>query len=358
MAELAHRADFHDVGLDLNYRSGVNIIRASEAALGHNRGRSPAPGLPPGEVVIARVGGALDEHAAEVVRVVHDLFDQGVPAERIGILYPSRGPVLEAVLEQLALSELPYLYERDEALPTGTLSRLIQRCASRAVVNGQIHLTNATSKAAAEDVIRRTQAPTVLDLERDLLSIRREAGLVPPPSRLHLARELQRSVDTPASTSDDIARPWLAALIDRLDLGEISVRHPDRDNARALSRLEALVEGDEYTIADLAAGVEVVGKLMLTTYHSAKGRQFRAVILPGLVNGLVPRQINVRGNWRTPIGAELDEQRRAFFVAVSRAESYAHLITGPGYFTTNGYWRSDGPSDFVVAVEAAIASSA
>ncbi|MCX5443865.1 3'-5' exonuclease [Streptomyces sp. NBC_00063] len=101
-------------------------------------------------------------------------------------------------------------------------------------------------------------------------------------------------------------------------------------------------------LQDLAQGEEVIGKILLTTYHSAKGREFDTVILPGLLNGIIPRNVADRGKWRQPTAKELAEQRRTFYVALTRAESRLHLIYGPGYHTRNGYWRPDGPSDFLI----------
>ncbi|MER7878379.1 3'-5' exonuclease [Streptomyces solisilvae] len=104
-------------------------------------------------------------------------------------------------------------------------------------------------------------------------------------------------------------------------------------------------------LQDLAQGEEVLGKILLSTYHSAKGREFDTVILPGLQNGIIPRNVAERGRWRAPNAKELAEQRRTFYVALTRAERTLHLIYGPGYHTKSGYWRPDGPSDFLTEME-------
>jgi DNA helicase-2/ATP-dependent DNA helicase PcrA len=87
---------------------------------------------------------------------------------------------------------------------------------------------------------------------------------------------------------------------------------------------------------------------LVTTYHSSKGREFDTVILPGLLNGILPHDVAERGRWRSPSPKELAEQRRSFYVALTRAEHSVRLIVGPGYHTKNGYWISKGPSSLVV----------
>jgi len=63
-------------------------------------------------------------------------------------------------------------------------------------------------------------------------------------------------------------------------------------------------------MAELAGG-RAPGRLVLTTYHSVKGREFSAVVLPGLVEGLVPFYFADRG-----ISAQdLETARRLFYAA-------------------------------------------
>lgn len=356
---LAARADVLDIELDINYRSGPEIIRASEAALGRTgRGRRAIDGALPGNVAIVPVDGALDAHAVELSRLIDSRLTDGVAAEKIAVLYPARGVILDALLTELDRTHLAYLHERDDQLPSGSMSRFIQRCASRAVMSAQIHRCLGGQDDLAGEILQRSEAPSLFALDRDLRQLRAEASRPLVTSRLAVLRQLQRSLDpTEPSWPEDPALPWLERLDEQLELADVGANHPDRQNVEALAHLGRCCQSNRLVLQDLAAGVEVLGKVVVTTYHSAKGREFDTVILPGLLNGLVPRDVNVGGRWRPAAGAELSEQRRGFYVAVSRAETHLYLLTGPGYYTAGGYWISKGPSDFLVEMDAHLRAS-
>ncbi|GHE59816.1 hypothetical protein GCM10018771_46930 [Streptomyces cellulosae] len=346
LTALAERGDFRDLPLDVNYRSGQKIIVAAEAALGTTRERRARDGAPPGSVNFHPVEEGFDDHARLVCDLAQQAEQQQVRPERIAILYPQRGPLLDALLDELTRREINFLYERDDKLPAGTLSRFVQRCASRAVTNYQIHTASADERP---DMLRRAEAPPLAQLEHTLTTLRTEAQLPPPSSRLALLRTLQTCLDPqPPYPLDASAYDWLQQLRASLTLDAIAEQHPDKDNNTSLGELAALCRSKGLVLQDLAQGEEVIGKILLTTYHSAKGREFDTVILPGLLNGIIPRNVADRGKWRQPTVKELAEQRRTFYVALTRAESTLHLIYGPGYHTKNGYWRSDGPSDFLI----------
>jgi DNA helicase-2/ATP-dependent DNA helicase PcrA len=345
LTALAGRDDFRDLPLEVNYRSGQNIITHAEAALGEVRGRRARDGASPGEVNAKVVEGGLDDHARVACNLAEQAQRQHVRPERIAILYPQRGPLLDALLTELTRRGLDFLHERDDKLPAGTLSRFIQRCASRAVTNYQIHAASAEDRPS---MLRGAEAPRLAALERALKKLRTEAQVPPPASRLTLLRALQICLDPqPLYPTSAPAHDWLQQLRDCLTLDEIAEHHPDSDNTTSLDEFARLCQTKGLLLQDLAQGEQVLGKILLTTYHAAKGREFDTVILPGLLNGIIPRRINHRGQWRDPNPKELAEQRRAFYVALTRAESALHLIYGPGYHTKNGYWRPDGPSDFV-----------
>ncbi|MFG1824250.1 ATP-dependent helicase [Microbispora bryophytorum] len=346
LTALAARDDFRDLELDVNYRSGQDIITAAEAALGTPRGRRARDGAPPGDVNIEQVDGGLEDHARLACDLTQQAQHRQISLEQIAILYPQKGPLLDALRSELTRRQLDFLHERDDKLPDGTLSRFIQRCASRAVTNYQIHTAPDTDRS---DMLRRTEAPSLAALARALITLRTEAHLPPPASRLSLPRALQTCLDPqPPYPAGAPAHDWLRQLRADLALDAVAASHPDQDNATSLDELAHLCRSENLALQDLAQGEEVIGKILLTTYHAAKGREFDTVILPGLLNGIIPRDIPDRGRWRSPTAKELAEQRRTFYVALTRAETTMHLIVGSGYHTKNGYWLSKGPSDFVI----------
>lgn len=346
LTALADRDDFRNLELDVNYRSGQDIITAAEAALGMPRGRRARDGAPPGDVSLERVEGGLNDHA----RLACDLAEQAqyrqVNPERIAILYPQRGPLLDALHGELARRKMNFLHEREDKLPVGSLSRFVQRCASRAVTSYQIH---SATNSERPDMLRRAEAPSLAALARALATLRTEAHVRPVASRLSLPRALQTCLDPqPPYPVDAPADDWLHQLRAGLDLDAVAASHPDQDNTTSLDDLADLCRSKNLMLQDLAQGEQVIGKVLLTTYHAAKGREFDTVILPGLLKGIIPRNVPDRGGWRSPREKELAEQRRTFYVALTRATTTLHLIVGPGYHTKNGYWRHEGPSDFVI----------
>ena len=68
--------------------------------------------------------------------------------------------------------------------------------------------------------------------------------------------------------------------------------------------------------------------LILSTIHSAKGREWRAVLVLNVVDGCIPSDM------ATGSSAEIEEERRVLYVAMTRARDQLHLIRPRRFYTT------------------------
>jgi DNA helicase-2/ATP-dependent DNA helicase PcrA len=88
------------------------------------------------------------------------------------------------------------------------------------------------------------------------------------------------------------------------------------------------------------------GSLVLSTIHSAKGLEWSVVFVPHLLDGLFPSDRSV-GDLE-----ELEEERRLFYVACTRAKNALYL-TMPASFSSWGVWFTL-PSRFLAEVDHAL----
>ena len=67
--------------------------------------------------------------------------------------------------------------------------------------------------------------------------------------------------------------------------------------------------------------------LILSTIHSAKGQEWRSVFVLNVVDGCIPSDLG------TGTAAEIEEERRLLYVAMTRARDELHLIVPQRFFT-------------------------
>jgi superfamily I DNA/RNA helicase len=126
----------------------------------------------------------------------------------------------------------------------------------------------------------------------------------------------------------------------------------------ALELLAPLAErcGDDLDrfLAELALGDEVdtwdprADRVSLLTLHAAKGLEFPVVFLAGCEDGLLPLRFGPQ-----PSPEEVAEERRLFFVGMTRARSHLFLSHARRR-AWRGMVREAGPSPFLADLEAAL----
>jgi DNA helicase-2/ATP-dependent DNA helicase PcrA len=301
--QLSNRPDVERVPLTLNYRSGHDIVSASQLALGAPRGYEAAQDAPKGTIYFHAFGGNYD---AQAVRVFTEIL-ASVAKRRpkldlsdIAILYPAGfiGDAIAEVAKQLGIavirSDSASLFPRGSRLMTW-----IERCA--------IWCSGGW----------KTGDPRLMRLQKDALSIFSE-GLPNEEAELSLVRSL---VDylwnnrTPKATMHD----WLVGFAAAV-LSPLAASTPRLDDEReTFDEVVDRVKDDGLTLEGFAGGGTARDRLNLSSLHSSKGREFEVVVMFGIDEGRVPRT--------NPSPRDLQEFRQLFYVGLTRAKSELHIVS-------------------------------
>ena len=67
--------------------------------------------------------------------------------------------------------------------------------------------------------------------------------------------------------------------------------------------------------------------LILSTIHSAKGQEWKAIFILNAVDGCIPSDLGAGTT------AEIEEERRLLYVAMTRAKDNLHLVVPQRFFT-------------------------
>ncbi|MFD0801409.1 3'-5' exonuclease, partial [Streptomonospora algeriensis] len=133
----------------------------------------------------------------------------------------------------------------------------------------------------------------------------------------------------------------------------------DLRTAGELVRPVAAECGDDLPefLSALALGAEVdaldprADRVALLTLHAAKGLEFPVVFLVGCDDGLLP--FRLPGEGRGLEGAGEDEERRLFFVGLTRAQHRLYLSRARRR-TRRGTAAETAPSPFLEAIDAGL----
>jgi superfamily I DNA/RNA helicase len=367
--------DFRDakiITLDQNYRSTVAILEAANAVIqnnGQRREKRLWSDLGKGRPLDLLVTADEEDEARHAAKWLENIRSKtGGKFSDFAVLYRSN---LQSRAFEMAFrkAEIPYVviggqefFERAEVKDVLSYFKVIANprdepaflrvvnMPRRGIGDATLHLIHevclreghSLGKAIAE-VIKRDSAPVQA---RD--GLRQFLGLVQ-----HFRKEFQSRNRTLAAIAADLivsigyereiqrtSRNDEHALLRRQNVGFVLEALDQYENETPGATLSGFLDSTSLD-ADQGRSKEERRQtgVTLMTVHSAKGLEFPFVFIVGCEDGLFPHDRSINEN-------SLDEERRLFYVALTRGRRHVSLFTALSR-TRNGKARMTTPSRFL-----------
>ena len=354
--------DVTEYRLETNYRSVVEILALANASIAHNSRRLPKElrakrpsGLKPAVVP------AQDHYvqARFIAEYVLHLLDEGRNLNDIAVLYRSHWHSLEIQLE-FQRRNIPFhvrgglrFFEQAHMKDVLCYMRILQNPQDELAWLRLLKMLPRVGGALSQKLWRHiSQADETLKLacESDT------AGLLPASARpfyvdfTALVKELAR-LNSPAEIIDAVLeRCYDDYLVSHYDGAELR-----KQDIRALANFAAQYNSVEAFLADITLAGEFSGETVVTgpteqefvtlsTVHQAKGLEWPIVFIPWLADGRFPTDLAINTQ------EELEEERRVFHVAVTRAKDELYLVVPQLYRNRSRSLVMMKPSRFLTEV--------
>lgn len=310
LQRLTLRSDVSMIRLRYNYRSGSKIISGSIGALGEERDYCGVDGITEGEVVFCAVETDIDGQADYIAKtLLPHLLSKGIKPEQIAVLYRAAW-LGDKVASSFDLTATPYLRTDSNALisRSSKLARFIEACANW-TTGGWIE-ANPSFQRLQREATLLIYGGSATDNEKDQLS-------------KQLMDFLQSGIEMMEFTN-----PWLRRFCSELiEPWKQVCRNIHQEWDLGLKLLERTDPKNDLDMPlNIFAGrIEGSGRVTLSSLHSAKGREFDAVIMFGVNQNGLPSQRDMQNE------KSLREARRLFYVGVTRPKLHLYFVFRKGF---------------------------
>lgn len=290
-----------------------------------------------------------------VAQRILELREEGVPLDEIAVLFRSSFHSFDLELE-LSRRNLPFVkrggFKFIETAHVKDLLahlRVIENPLDAVSWNRLLLLVEGVGPKKAQELIAAFAA------SGDPLAVLREAGGRSARGLKDLAVMLAEAGRggslTPAEQVNEVYRYYLPILKEHYD--DYPKRMRDLEHVYTMAERYATLhefladlalEPPDESVADVEAADRDGERLVLSTIHSAKGLEWQCVFVIWVVDGRFPSAYSFVSD------EEIEEERRLFYVAVTRAKRYLYLT-----YPINIYDKATGsvlskPSRFLDAV--------
>ncbi len=371
------------VRLEQNYRSRQRILSAAQTVIRNNRGRRDKDlwsDRGPGERLCVLSCADEDDEGHEIAAQIKTLVANGVSADQVAVFY--RVNFMQRALERaLRLASIPYtvvagteFYQRREIKDLIAWLRLLVNpgdgeAAKRALGApgrgiGEKTLEQLSQWALDRRVsLLRACASTEA---RSLARGRAKAGLegfAHQVERLSLFRSSSAGDALRAVVEDIGYFQWLEkdAQDDGVDraanVEELLAHATSYDAQNPDGGLRGFLQ-DIALVSDTDAAEPGGPRVSLMTLHSAKGLEFDCAFIAGLEEDLLPHARALAQDPDGPAGSGLEEERRLFYVGMTRARErlfLSHAVVrrhfGSETFTLRSRFLEELPAELVEGME-------
>ncbi len=335
--------------LEQNYRSSGHILAAANTVIAHNRqrkGKNLWTSSGDGDLVRVQFAADAEEEAAQVVDIVRVEQARGMTRGDVTLLYRTNAQsrLLEDALRR---ATVPYLivgsvhfYERREVRDLLGYLKLVanprDRVSALRVINVPRRKIGAATVArlvacADEEDLTLGEAAARPDLLEPLLApaaCRRVRAFF---DQVAAWRAAEPETSVQALLGRIVAEVDYEAFLEKDDSDTASDRQENVaelinaaysfDEASSGGRLAQFLE-QVALLSDQDGLREGEGAVRLMTIHTAKGLEFPVVVVTGCEEGLLPHASSLDE------ADKLEEERRLFYVALTRAGRRVYLLHG------------------------------
>lgn len=307
--ELYSSPNIEAIELKTNYRSHQDIINASIIGL-NQQNRNYVSGKrfdKDAEFHFITCEEEMDDQYKEVAySIIPSCQQKGIPLEEICVLVHSEKQI-QSMRKILDEANIPYYISKLE-FKRSDIVIWLEQCALWVISNSNVSFSSLFDYW--NNLLQKHNQ--TITAERNILE------------RKRLYSILKESIKHFKSLYK-----WLEFLIKNLKLLSIlydSDIYPDEvDNLNALIKVAKDGSFRDFDITRFANLGKPINQITLSTRHSSKGLEFEVVILLGMEQGNFPYYKNENDP------EKLAEERRVFFVSISRAKRVCYLLRSKKY---------------------------
>ena len=360
--------------LERNYRSTQNITNAANSLIHHNRNQIRKDVYSEngaGEPVYMRSFGTDREEASGIVERIRKLHTQQHSYSDIAVLYRTNAQS-RVIEDELRANAIPYsiyggvsFYQRREIKDALAFFRLAVNPLDNEALNRAVGITKGIGEttmkrireAANEHAVSFLEViihPEQYDLACSAATLKRLQTFA---GQLALNRQLAEQMDAYAFAEDVMNRSGVmtSAIMDNTQEG-LERKENLKELQTAIHEFVELNSADDHivTISDFLSEVALLTdqdtrlpddapRVNLMTIHAAKGLEFDMVFIAGLEENLFPSPF-------VQTERELEEERRLFYVAITRAKEICYISYARSRFR-NGQVTLQSASRFLKDID-------